>query len=56
MAHTITIWVYVGLILGSILFQGLTAVYYSSRTKILEDYLATTPQWIIDYQRGGGTL
>jgi len=56
LAHTITIWVYVGLILGSILFQGLTAVYYSSRTKILEDYLATTPQWIIDYQRGGGTL
>jgi hypothetical protein len=51
-----TIIVYGGLIVGSMLFQGGTAWYYSSRGKVVEQYLAATPQWIIDYQRGGGTL
>jgi hypothetical protein len=44
------------LIVASFLYQGGMAWYYSSRSKLLSDYLATTPQWIIDYQRGGGTL
>jgi hypothetical protein len=47
---------YVGLILTSVLAQGLTARYYSSRGRILKEYQTTTPQWILDYQQGGGTL
>jgi hypothetical protein len=47
---------HLGLIVASVLFQGGTAWYYRSRQKTVEQYLATTPQWIIDYQRGGGTL
>jgi hypothetical protein len=56
LTHLISVCVYGGLIVASAIFQGGTAWYYSTRTKLLQDYLATTPQWIIDYQRGGGTL
>ena len=56
LSRQISVIVYVALMLGSVLFQGGTARYYFSRTKILQDYIATTPKWIIDYQRGGGTL
>jgi hypothetical protein len=56
LARVLNISIYGGLILLSILFQGGAARYYYSRIKIVKDYLATTPQWIIDYQRGGGTL
>jgi hypothetical protein len=56
LGRVISIGIYSALIVLSILYQGGMAWYYYSRTKVLEDYLATTPQWIIDYQRGGGTL
>jgi len=55
-SRQITIWTYVGLMAASLLAPGGTAWYYSSRQKLLRTYLATTPKWIIDYQRGGGTL
>jgi hypothetical protein len=55
-SREITIWMYVGLAAASLLAQGGTAWYYFSREKLLQKYLATTPKWIIDYQRGGGTL
>jgi hypothetical protein len=54
--RSLTALSYLCLIVGSVLFQGGTAMYYRSRQKIVEQYLAKTPQWIIDYQRGGGTL
>jgi hypothetical protein len=37
-------------IAGSLLFQGLTALYYFSRRKHLEAYLAETPGWVVDLQ------
>jgi hypothetical protein len=56
LTRLISVCIYVSLIFGTVIFQGGTAWYYSSRAKLLSDYLATTPQWIIEYQRGGGTL
>jgi hypothetical protein len=55
-SREVDIILYVGLILASLLAQGLTARYYSSRGRILKEYLASTPKWILDYQQGGGTL
>jgi hypothetical protein len=42
---------YVLLIVGTIIFQGLAALYYKSRRKVLDDYISQTPQWVIDLQR-----
>ncbi len=42
---------YILLMLGTIVGQGLTALYYRSRRRILEDYLAQTPQWVVDLQK-----
>jgi hypothetical protein len=53
---TAPVALYAILIAGSILFQGGTAWYYAKRGKIVEHYVNSTPQWILDYQRGGGTL
>ena len=45
-------WVlYGGLILGTIVAQGLAALYYATRAKYLRAYLDETPQWVIDLQR-----
>ena len=35
----------------SVVFQGLTAFYYFSRRKYVEDYVRETPQWVMDVQR-----
>lgn len=35
----------------SVLFQGGTALYYFSRRRHVEDYLAETPEWVRDVQR-----
>lgn len=41
-----------GCIIGiSIIFQGLTAWYYFSRTKIMRAYVDQTPSWILDVQK-----
>jgi hypothetical protein len=43
--------VYVLLIIGTITAQGLTAWYYYSRRKIIADYLAKTPPWVVEFQK-----
>jgi hypothetical protein len=42
---------YVLLILGTILGQGLMALYYRSRRRILDEYMNQTPQWVVDLQK-----
>jgi hypothetical protein len=42
---------YLVVILGSVLTQGLTAAYYLSRAHLIDDFLATTPQWVVDFRR-----
>jgi hypothetical protein len=42
---------YVLLMLGTIVGQGLTALYYRSRRRLLDDYLHQTPQWVVDLQK-----
>jgi hypothetical protein len=48
------IWgVYGSLIAGTVVMQGLTARYYASRTRVLSDYLAETPGWVLELNRRG---
>jgi hypothetical protein len=47
----IAIAIYGGLIVGTLLFQGLNALYYFTRRKHLEAYLSETPQWVLELQR-----
>ncbi len=49
--RSVTLAVYGGLIVGSVLFQGLTALYYFSRAGHLRAYLDQTPPWIVELQR-----
>jgi hypothetical protein len=42
---------YLLLIIGTIVGQGLTALYYKSRRRILDEYLNQTPQWVVDLQK-----
>jgi hypothetical protein len=42
---------YIGLIVGTIIAQGLTALYYATRTRLIRDYLAQTPDWVVDLQK-----
>jgi hypothetical protein len=42
---------YGGLIIGTMVFQGLNALYYFSRAKLLRSYLAETPEWVIELIR-----
>jgi hypothetical protein len=43
---------YLGVIVLSAIFQGGTAVYYFTRRRLVEDFVAETPEWIRDVQRG----
>ena len=52
-AKLIVHWLYGSLIAIGVLGQGGTAVYYFSREKVLREYLAKTPEWILDAQRAG---
>lgn len=45
--------VYSTLILVSLLFQGLNAIYYFTRAKYVREHLQETPAWILDKQRAG---
>ncbi len=53
-----SIAVYGALILGTLLFQGINALYYFTRAKLLRGYLAETPAWVVELQRcqAGGVL
>jgi hypothetical protein len=42
---------YITLIAGTVVAQGLTAWYYASRAKLLQAYLAQTPKWVLDLQQ-----
>ncbi len=48
---SITLAVYGGVIVFSVIFQGLNALYYFTREKHLQSYLSQTPAWIVDLQR-----
>jgi hypothetical protein len=43
--------IYGGLIVGTVIVQGLESIYYATRAKYLRDYLDQTPQWVIDLNR-----
>jgi hypothetical protein len=47
----ISLAVYGGLILGTLLAQGLAALYYASRKKHLEAYINATPPWILELKK-----
>jgi hypothetical protein len=47
----LTLAVYGGLILGTLLAQGLAALYYLSRKKHLQAYINATPPWILQLQK-----
>lgn len=47
----IVVAVYGTVILLSGIFQGLNALYYFTRRKHVESYLAETPDWVVDIQR-----
>ena len=55
LSFTITLAVYGSIIVGSVLFQGLNAMYYFTRSRHLQAYLTETPQWVIDLQRRDAT-
>jgi hypothetical protein len=46
------------LIALTIIFQGLNAVYYFTRAKLLRRYVAETPAWVVELQRtqAGGAV
>lgn len=48
---TVTIGVYGGLIIFSVIFQGLQARYYSTRQRLLTEHIKRTPAWVLELQR-----
>ena len=48
---TVSLGVYGGLIVLSILFQGGTAWYYFTRRRVLRAYISETPAWILELER-----
>jgi hypothetical protein len=48
----IVLYLYGGVIGLSMLFQGGTALYYFSRRRHVEEYVAETPDWVRDIERG----
>jgi len=49
----ISVAIYGGLIVGTLIFQGLNALYYFSRRKHVEAYVNETPEWVVELQRQG---
>ncbi|HKJ03146.1 MAG TPA: hypothetical protein VJ997_11845 [Longimicrobiales bacterium] len=47
----LTIYVYVGVIAVTGVFQGMVARYYFKRIAMLEAYVRDTPAWVLDMQR-----
>jgi hypothetical protein len=50
--NKLVIYFYGGVIGLSALFQGGTALYYFSRRRLVEDFVAETPEWVRDVERG----
>ena len=49
---TVTLAMYGGVIVLSLIFQGGNALYYFTRRRHVEDFIAKTPQWVRDVQGG----
>ena len=49
--NKLVVYFYGGVIALSALFQGGTALYYFSRRRLVEEYIAETPEWVRDVQR-----
>ncbi len=47
----VTVAVYGGVIVGSLIVQGLTALYYFTRAGLIRKFLLQTPPWAIDILR-----
>lgn len=47
---------YLAIIFAALVGPGLTAVYYYTRRKYIEQYLTQTPQWLLELQRAGMSL
>lgn len=47
----LTLTIYGGVIVATTIFQGLNALYYFTRAKLLAAYVAETPEWILALQR-----
>jgi hypothetical protein len=56
LTQTIFIAVYVTVMIVAILGPGLTAMYYRSRAKFVDDYVRNTPPWILELQRAGMSI
>jgi hypothetical protein len=52
----LTLVVYGGVIALTVLFQGLNARYYFTRTQHVEEYRRETPGWIVEIQRSTSAL
>jgi hypothetical protein len=50
LAREIVLLFYGSVIAASVVFQGLTALYYFSRRKHIDAYIAGTPEWIRQLQ------
>lgn len=50
---TLSLALYGGLIVGTLIFQGLNSLYYFTRRKHVEAHLRETPEWVMDLQRRG---
>lgn len=48
---TLTLTLYGGVIVATVLFQGLNARYYWTRGRIIEEYLRDTPAWVVELHR-----
>jgi hypothetical protein len=49
--RTITVGVYGGVIVASVIFQGGLAWYYAARGRALRAYIAQTPEWVVAWER-----
>ncbi|HUS90596.1 MAG TPA: hypothetical protein VM695_02060 [Phycisphaerae bacterium] len=47
----LSLLVYGGVIAGTLIFQGLNAIYYFTRASHLRAYLDQTPPWVVEVQR-----
>ena len=56
MERMITLCIYSALMLFAIVGPGLTAMYYQSRRKFIEQYANESARWITDLQRAGMTV
>ena len=52
---SVSVAVYVAVIVLTVIFQGVNARYYFARQKMIEEHLAETPAWVVALQRGAGT-